>query len=241
MVDTSLDNVPGYRRRFIVTPGPDCVRSDLEDDFHCMSVTLHHKAGIVTAVEPHMERAPWTTCPGAIAQLQKTFTNVALDAFVARGEKPANCTHLHDLAVLAATHFNDRARLTYDILVADPIEGRWRAELRRNGTTVMSWIHVNGRFLEPAEIAGLTFDKLRPWIETLDAQGQEAARIFRWATMVANGRAIPLEDQSDASRMRSGLCYTFQPENMPHARRVGVIRDFSNGSAQPLEKRAAHA
>jgi len=238
MTAPPLDSLPGFRRRFVVTPGPGRVRSELEDDFHHMSVTLQHKDGTVTAVEPAVERAPWTTCPGAVAQLQKTFANVALAAFVARGEKPANCTHLHDLAILAAAHFNDSEQLVYDILVSDPIDGRWRAELRRNGTTVMSWAHVDGRLVEPMELAGVTLDKLRPWIESRDAQRQEEARILRWGTLVANGRVIPLANQSDASRMRIGVCFTFQPHNAPHARRVGEIRDFSTGSAQPLESRA---
>ncbi|TAK99774.1 MAG: hypothetical protein EPO08_15370 [Rhodospirillaceae bacterium] len=234
-----IDSLPGFRRRFIVTPAPDWVRSELEDDFHRMSVTLHHEDGIVTAVEPVLERAPWNTCPGAVAQLVKTFTNVALDAFAVRGEKQANCTHLHDLAVLAAAHFKDPEPLVYDILVADPIDRRRRAELRRNGATVMSWVHMDDRIVEPAELAGLTLFKLRPWIDSLDPKRQEEARLFRWGTMVAHGRTIPLEDQSDASRLPTGACYTFQPHVAPGARRIGQSRDFSTGAAQPLDKRAA--
>jgi hypothetical protein len=55
--------------------------------------------------------------------------------------------------------------------------------------------------------------------------------------MIANGRTIPLERQSDASRMPVGNCYTFQPQVRAAARRIGEIRDFSRGPSQPLEQR----
>ena len=61
MAAAALDDLPGYRRRLRVTGGPGWVRSALEDDFHHMAVTLRHRDGAVTAVEPEMNRAPWTT------------------------------------------------------------------------------------------------------------------------------------------------------------------------------------
>jgi hypothetical protein len=212
----------------------------VEDDYHCMSVTVRHDGNIATAVEPVLARAPWTTCPGAVEQLKQTFTGVALKAFAARGEKQANCTHLHDLAVLAAAHAFDSAPLVYDILVSDPVDGQCRAELRRNGATVLGWVTDAGfKILEPAELAGRSFDQLRPWIDSLDPAGQEAARLLRWGSMLAHGRTIPMEKQSDARRMPVGGCYTFQPQRIAEAKRIGKIRDFSNGTEQPLEKREA--
>jgi len=237
MSDPALDSLPGYRRRFRVTPGEGWVRSELEDDYHHMRVTLRHACGVITAVEPEMVRAPWTTCPGALARLQQTFTGVALAEAPARmSEKATNCTHLHDLATLAAAHAGDRAPLTYDILAEDPVAGRRRIELRRNGEPVMNWVEQDGRLVEPAAAAGLGLLQLKPYIEGLDAEGQEQARILRWGAIVAHGRAIPLEDQSDATRMPP-TCFTFQPETKAKARRVGEIRDFSRGGEQPLEPR----
>jgi hypothetical protein len=238
MREPALDDRPGYRRRFRVTPGEGWVRSELEDDYHHMRVTLRHAGGVITAVEPEMVRAPWTTCPGAIARLEQTFTGAALsEAPVGRNaEKATNCTHLHDLATLAATHAFDAAPLTYDILTEDPIDGRRRIALRRNGEPVMHWVEQDGRLVEPAAAAGLTLLQLKPYIESLDAAGQEQARILRWGAVVAHGRAIPLENQSDATRMPP-TCFTFQPETKLKARRVGEIRDFSGGGEQPLEPR----
>src|SRR5579862_3685976 len=139
MRPASIDALPGYRRRLRVTPALDRVVSELEDDYHCMTVTVHHDGAVATAIESTLPRAPWTTCPGAASVLQQTFTGIALKAFAKRGEKRANCTHLHDLAVLAGMHAFDPEPLLYDILVSDPVEGRRQAELRRNGKNVLSW------------------------------------------------------------------------------------------------------
>lgn len=230
----ALDQLPGFRRRFRVTPGRGWVRSEVEDDYHHMTVILRHEGGVVIEVEPTMHRAPWTTCPGAPLQLRETFTGVSLQAFAGRGEKSTNCTHLHDLAVLAAAHAQDSEPLVYDILVSDPVEGRRRVELRRNGEALLGWTDQDNRIVEPAELAGQgLFDPLRPWIDSLDAQGREAARLMRWGAILAHGRSIPMERQSDASRMPPN-CYSFQPQRKGSARRVGEIKDFSQGPAQPL-------
>ena len=236
----ALDELPGFRRRFRMTPGAGWVCSEVEDDYHHMTVTVHHDGVRATSLEPVIHRAPWTTCPGAVLELERTFTGVALKDFVSRGEKQANCTHLHDLALMAAAHAADPGTLVFDILVSDPIAGAAgekvrRAEVRCNGATLLSWVESGFRLIEPAELAGVTFDKMRPWIDKLDPARQEAARLLRWGNMIANGRIIPLEKQSDASRMPAN-CYTFQPLRAAQAKRVGVIRDFSNGSAQPLER-----
>ena len=235
----ALDELPGFRRRFRITPLAGKVISEVEDDYHCMRVTIIHDSHTATAVEPMLIRAPWTTCPGAVHKLKETFTGVALARFAERGEKRANCTHLHDLAVLGAAHAGDAKPLIYDILVSDPVDGKRVAELRMDGATVLRWTLLGVEIVEPAELAGVTLDKLNPWIASLEPHLQEAGRVFRWGTLIANGRSIPLEKQSDAKRMPTGNCYTFQPDKQAVAVRVGEIRDFSKGMAQPLDQRSA--
>jgi hypothetical protein len=78
---------------------------------------------------------------------------------------------------------------------------------------------------------------LRSWIGSLGPPDEEAAKVLRWATMVAHGRLIPMDEQSDATQMPPN-CYTFQPARAAVAKRVGEIRDFSSGAAQPLERLA---
>lgn len=231
-----LDELPGYRRRIRVTPQTDSVSSELEDDYHRMRVTLLHDGRAVTRIEVQMERVPWTTCPGAADQLQRTFTGIALADFAARGEKRENCTHLHDLAVLAAAHVFDGEPLVYDILVSDPVDGRRRAELRRNGAAMFTWSDEKNRIVEPAELAGVALDKLRPWIESLPAERREAARVLQWGAIIANGRGRSLEKQSDAGALGVGRCYTFQPHRVAAAKRIDDIRDFSQGTTPLLAR-----
>jgi len=229
------DRLPGFRRRFRITPGRNQVQAEVEDDFHCMSVIVYHDGATATAIEADMRRAPWTTCPGAVEECRRTFAGVALREFPSRGGKADNCTHLYDLALLAAAHAFDAGPLVYDLLVSDPVDGRRRAELRRDGSTILAWIEAGMRLAEPAELAGLRLDQLRPWLESVTPELQEAARLLRWATMLAHGRTIPLAQQSDATRMPPN-CYTFQPQRATAATRVGEIRDFSTGARQPLDE-----
>jgi len=233
---TPLDRLPGFRRRFRITPRADSVCSELEDDYHRMSVTLTHDGRTVSRIEPVMERVPWTVCPGAANQLQRTFTGAALADFASRGEKRENCTHLHDLAILAAAHAFDGEPLVYDILVSDPIDGRRRVEMRRNGATVLAWSDEKNRIVEPAELAGVTLDKLRRWIESLPPEQREAARLLQWGAIIANGRGRSLDKQSDASALGVGRCYTFQAHRVAAAKRIADIRDFSQGTTQLLAR-----
>lgn len=236
----AIDKLPGFRRRFRITPAQDWVSAEVEDDFHHMGVRLRHANGVAAAVEPIMVRVPWTTCPGAMAQLQRTFANIALEAFPERGEKQRNCTHLHDLAVLAAAHAGDAAPTIYDVAASDPVEGRSHLELRRNGDVVLAW-EVNHATIEsPAELAGTQLRELNPAQVSSDPLMQEMLRVLRWGALIAHGRLIPLEHQSDALSFQS-RCYTFQPENAVHARRVGLIKDFSAGAGAPLDQPAVPA
>lgn len=232
--NSSIDSVPGFRRRFIVTPAPNRVSCEVEDDYHCMGVTIHHDGKVATKVGAVLQRAPWTTCPGAVAVVEQTFSGVPLDGFAARGEKRSNCTHLHDLAVLAAAHALDSEPFTYDILVSDPIEGRREAQLRRDGRPVLGWVHVNGQIVEPAGLAGIRLDAMRPWIDSLDPAEQEVARLLRWGTILANGRDYTWERDPDPSRLPIGNCYTFQPERIQQAERNGLRLDFSRAGTPPL-------
>jgi hypothetical protein len=232
----TIDELPGYRRRLRVTPSNGRVLAELEDDYHCMAVTVHHDGHAATAVEPVMDRAPWSICPGAIAVLEQTFLGIALKNFASRGDKRANCTHLHDLAVLAAAHAFQSAPTVFDILVSDPVANRSEAELRRDGIAVLDWSVAKGRIVAPARLAGLDLDNMRNWIESLDPDTQEAARLLRWGTMVAHGRTLPAGWASGTSNMASrGRCFTFQPHKVGDAKHVGAIRDFSRGTARPLD------
>lgn len=228
-----IDDVPGFRRRFRITPGAGRVCCQVEDDYHCMSVVVRHRGGVASAVQAHIHRAPWSTCPGAERQLQDAFTGAPLAEFARRTDKRSHCTHLFDLALLAADHAGDDAPTVIDILVTDEVDGERRAELRRDGVSTLAWREAGLQLLEPEEAAGTSLFELQPWIRSLPGRRQEDARLLRWGNLLANGRAIPLAEQSDATQMAPS-CYSFQPERAVQARRIGEIRDFSAGGAAPL-------
>lgn len=229
-----IEKMPGFRRRIRVETVEGKVLAMLEDDIHCMAVLLRHDGDHVIAVEPVTERMPWDTCPGAADKLVETFAGLPLAEVNARREKKANCTHLHDLAVLAAAHALDPEGVAYEIFASDPIDGQRILEIRRDGKTVYRWTEMNGQLIDPPSIAGQTLLSLRDWIGTLEGPGQEAARLLQWGALVAHGRTMPIEEQSRAADLPPN-CYTFQPERAVHAHRVGQRFDFSDGSRVPLE------
>lgn len=225
---------PAFHRHVVVTPGNGWVSAWVEDDYHHMGVILRHDGETILRVEAEMVRAPWSTCPGAVEQLAATFAGVGLDEAAARGEKLLNCTHLHDMAVLAANHARDGAPTRFEVKVTDAVGGMRIAEITRDGALALRIVERDKVIEEPAEAAGKTLFQLGDWIASLDRQAQEAARVLRWAAIIAHGRVIPMERQSDASRMPPN-CFTFQNGRKETARRVGAVMDFSASSRQPLD------
>jgi len=234
MAKAPPDRMPGFRRRLRVEAGHGAVVAQMEDDYHCMGVTLEHDGELVTRVIPDMNRAPWTTCPGAVAMLVKTFSDLPLAQVTARRDKQNNCTHLHDLAVLAAAHAHERGSLSYEIFASDPVDGERILEVRRNGAAVMQWVEQKGILVSPEAIIGKTLMTLRDWIAALPEEDREAARLLQWASIVAHGRSLPWERLFLAENMPPN-CYSFQPERVGNATRVGKTIDFSALGAGPLE------
>ncbi len=52
-----LDMLPGFRRRFLVTPLPGRVTAAVEDDYHSMAVILHHDGARISGVASWQRRA----------------------------------------------------------------------------------------------------------------------------------------------------------------------------------------
>lgn len=229
-----LAKLPGYRRVLRVEPAAGEVVAMLEDDLHCMAVRLRHNGETVLAVEPLTDRAPWNICPGAQAVLVETFTGVGLCEVSARRNKKQNCTHLHDLAVLAASHAADEAPLEYRIYASDPDRGERVLEIWRHERRLHRWTERDGVLTAPDGISGLTLLSLRDWIAGLGGEAQEAARLLQWASLVAHGRTMTRQQRRAAAGMQPS-CYAFQPE------RVGSVdfwqepKDFSRGGRMPLD------
>ncbi len=229
----------GFRRRILIEPAAGLVCAELEDDYHRMVVSLAHADGVVSDISSEMKRAPWTTCPGAMRQLQQTFTGVALVDFVARGERTRNCTHLHDLAIFAAAHHAELAPLAYEIFVTDPAAGARRARLWRDGEKLLDWMFEQDRIAAPEALAGLRVTEISGWIAAQGKNIQEAARILRWATILAQGRQIAIPAHSSGEAFAQGNCFTFQPETARLTTRLPDAEvDFSAPGANPMADRA---
>ncbi len=230
---------PGYRRRIVIEPSPGAVTAELEDDYHRMVVTLRHDGEVITGVASKMKRSPWTTCEGAMAALDETFLGKRLDDPSVKRMKSLNCTHLYDLATFCAGHAGESARVTYEIFTSDPVDGRFVTRLYRDGEHMFDWTLDTGRFVTPEAVAGKGLTGIGEWLDSLPPREQEAARILRWASMVAGGRGISMPTgMVGADIGMIGSCHTFQPGTAQEARRKpGASVDFSVGDG-PLADRA---
>lgn len=224
----------GYRRVLRVEPAADSVLAMLEDDLHCMAVRLRHDGETVLAVEPLTDRAPWNICVGAQAVLVETFAGIPLAEVSARRNKKQNCTHLHDLAVLAAAHAADDGPLEYRIQASDPENGQRVMEIWRAGRRLHRWLERDGVLASPAEIAGLTLLTLRDWISSLAGEEQEAARLLQWGSLVAHGRTMTREQRRAAVGIQPS-CFAFQPERVGNIDFWQEPKDFSGGDRMPLD------
>lgn len=232
-------DAPGFRRRILIEPERGRVTAELEDDWHRMVVSLVHADGVIVQVVADMKRWPWSSCPGAVERLSRTFTGVALADAARRGEKTANCTHLHDLALFAAAHAGDADAVAYDIHVSDIVETTSHAVLCRDGVMLLAWTLVDHRFTVPPDLAGRRLTEMGDWIATLDPNAREAARVLRWAAIMAFGRTMDIPGGSSAAQFPTGACYTFQPDKAATATRSPAAWiDFSESDAAPLNDRS---
>ncbi len=229
-----LKEFQGYRRSIhIDSNGRNVAFAELEDDIHAFAVTLHHDGSSIVNIEVDIRRAPWSTCPSAKSVLQRDIVGLKLSDVRKYPDKVQQCTHLMDLAIWAAGYASEAITVDYDVMVSDAKNGVRRAEIWRDSQFQLGWDESNFILIQPTEVSGLNLFQINDWLKTLSSELQEAVRILRWGNMIANGRAMSLEAQSDATKMPPN-CFSFQPERAVEAKRVGIIRDFSFGKEIPL-------
>jgi hypothetical protein len=97
-----------YRRRIrVAASAPDTVEAGIEDDFHHFRLTLHHDGAHVREIETRAYRIPWSTCGDAGGALQLIEGMPLEQSCLAVGrwtDPHLQCTHMFDLAGLAAAH-----------------------------------------------------------------------------------------------------------------------------------------
>lgn len=230
-----LKSFQGYRRSIhIVSNAHNRAWAELEDDIHAFMVGVNHDGQRIVSIDVDIRRAPWSTCPGAEQVLKNGLQDALLEDVRKYPEKTQQCTHLLDLATWSVGYAKSRVDIRYDIFVHDAVQNVRHAEIWRDGEKLIEWDESKFVLQPPHDAAGLNLFQINDWIKTLSADKQEAVRMLRWGNMIANGRAMTLEAQSDATKMPPN-CYSFQPERAVNAKRVGEIKDFSFGKIVPLE------
>ena len=111
------------RRLQLIDPQPGRVTAEVEDDYHRFFVDLRHDGERITGVATNAKRSPWTTCPSAGDHLAERLTGALLSEVASREDPLTHCTHMLDLAILAAAHADDAAPTLYEMLVDDPHGG----------------------------------------------------------------------------------------------------------------------
>jgi hypothetical protein len=229
---------PGLHRRIVLQPGNGWIGVALEDDMHRFHLRLDHAGGRVAAVAGKAVRHPWSACPGAIGFMAAELTGQPL-ADVARRDPFQHCTHLFDLAVLAAAHADDAEATRFDMTVADRVEDRTTATLCENGAEKLRWRLDGTAIAGDPPFGGRDLRQLSKWKHELPAADAERAALLRRAIFVSGARQYtppPGDPSAYDNRERMGVCFNYQlPQAATSHRTPDWHRDFSQSGNEPLE------
>lgn len=237
---------PGYgagifRRRLRWRAMAGWVEVELEDSNHGFRLRLHHDGRRITGVDVDPVRYPFTTCPEASLAVKRIVGASLVDAAKLRESLPGgeNCTHMADMALIAAAHAVDvgMERL-YDIAVNDERDGVTTARLECDGELLYEW-RVRANAIEsPAELAGRPLMRgFYAWAAQVFGGGTalEAAQALQRGFFVAQARRysyVPVERYpAITDGMPTGSCYSYNTGAVEHALRIrGSVRDYSESS-----------
>jgi len=227
---------PGLWRRIVLFPQPNWIGAALEDDMHRFHLRIDHADGTITALRGDAVRHPWSECPGAIGHLAGDVIGKRL-AEVARLDPRHQCTHFHDLAVLAAGHAGDATPSIYDMYVADRVDGRTTATIELNGAEQLCWELADSR-IESGPRAGLDLRQLSKWKQDLPPEEAEQATLLRRAIFVSGARQyVPETDfAAENKTARAGVCFNYQSPQIERSTRTPDWHvDHSRPGGQPLD------
>ena len=231
-----------FRRRIGVRNDARLVLAEVEDEMHHFGVAIRHDGTRVTSVEGTAKRWPWSTCPGAMAELA-VLVGAPLGgplSALARRASSEQCTHAFDLACLAVCHATTgRDAVLYDAVVPDWHVPPIQAELRRDGVVVLAWTTDGSRVLDDPAFAGADLRRgFLAWADAhLDRRGALAASVLRRVADTPREPALggvitPLEVHPSGTGEPHG---TAQPARMVVALRSrGSLRDFGRDPGAPL-------
>jgi hypothetical protein len=234
---------PGLWRRIVLQPGPGWIGGALEDDMHHFRIRLDHVDGRITAVHAAGVRTPWTACPGSAPHIEKELTGELLSE-VANRDPTQQCTHLFDLAIVAAAHAGDTEPTVFDMRVADRVGatelggGRTTGTLSVNGVEKMRW-QVEGTMITgPERFADREMKRVSKWKSEFPPDEAEWATLLRRAIFIGPARVYEPQFEKRASEMgpwRMGACYNYQLPQAEESIPIFDRREFSMSGREPLQ------
>jgi hypothetical protein len=223
----------------LCSPAPGRTSLAMEDPVHSFQIDFAHADGIVTQVDARWDRHPLSSCGGATDALSAMVGCRLSDSVfdISRHtDASRQCTHLHDMFCIAATHAHQqRPDCRWDVVVPDAIEGRLTATLSRNGEAVLALsLEADGHTIfEPEPCRGLSVLKgFMAWVRThVPREQHDQYFLMQKALFLAQIQKIDAESligqQAFLSGPPAGTCFGSQPERYESSTRVGVIRRFS--------------
>lgn len=244
-----------FRRRIRLvrqqeTPSQGRVHGALEDCNHGFQSTVLFRDGHVTDIQPRFMRIPFTTCDGAWKPLQNLIgapVSATTAELLTLAPPLSNCTHLHDLTLLAIVHAG-RTELTvqYDVEVTDAVNGVsdlrvWRTVDDAEKTLMHHWQSTNYAVSSPASLKGnpLFFGFSRWANECFSGIDNEAAFVLQKGNLVSIGRMLDVDGMAGSRAKDENdrtACFTYSPENSSNAYRLSnTVRDFTHNEEQLLK------
>jgi len=230
---------PGFWRRIVLHPQAGWIGGAIEDDMHHFRIRFDHAGGVIVATRASAVRHPWTGCGGAPGHIVKRLTGERLED-VAQRNPVEHCTHMFDLAVLMAAHANDTGPSTFDMQIADVVDGRTTATLARNGEERLH-LSLDGTVIAaPQAWAGLDFKHVSKWKHDLDPELAELMVMLRRAVYVSGARQYMQRMKAGMEGASSPLavhapCYNYRSPVVEETRSIYEVRDFSTGETEPLQ------
>lgn len=219
-VVTGITDAPG---------GVERTTARVDDPLHGFEVRLDVRAGRVVAATAEAHRVPWSTCPGALASVERLAGSlVGAPAELLRVGREHTCVHLNDLVWLAA---RGHRRRRYDVEVTP-----YGATVVRDGEPWFGWRLVDWTVRSPGPFEGAHVAG-ESWGARLEAAGadgelREAVRVLRRAASVAMGyyeldwaAFATAADVGWAPML--GSCHTFSAERVERAERRVAPPDTS--------------
>jgi hypothetical protein len=222
----------------IRSPAPGHVSLAMEDPVHAFQIDFTHAEGIVTRVHAAWDRRPLSSCGGATdalaAMVGCRLSDQVFD--IARHtDASRQCTHLHDMFCIAATHAaQQRPDCRWDVVVPDAVDARITATLSRDGEAVLVLtLESDGHTIHaPEPCRGVSVLKgFMAWVRAhVPPALHEQYFLMQKALFLTQIQRIDAESligQSAAlSGPPAGTCFGSQPERYGASVRVGVIRRF---------------